>query len=343
MRDFKYFTNILTHYESIQKLKRGEMCAPRFCTLQTSNRCNQNCMGCSFGHHDIRLNNEIMSFDNHLKILDQLINIGVKGFEFCGGGEPTCLPYLLDCMKYLVDRKCNVGLITNGVFLNNELMEFVINYGTYIRVSMETGCEELYIKYKRCPDNHYTKVVTNLKHLLLLKRKIKSMCDVSLKFDISKTLQGDFHIKQSFKIAKEMNYSTVQFKFLRHEPEELSFMERMYQREILLKKGRELGMGVGVPDVSNNEEVPQCWLNPLHIVVDYLGDVYLCCYYYYREKEHKIGNMLQQSLEDIWYSSQHWEKIKQINKNKCAAVDCKFFEHHHIINKAFINGRENYL
>jgi len=89
--------------------------------------------------------------------------------------------------------------------------------------------------------------------------------------------------------------------------------------------------------------VPQCWLSPIHTVVDYLGDVYICCYYYYRMEEMNLGNMLRKPFSELWYSPEHWNKIQDIDKEECRRVDCKFFAHHQKVKEAFVNGRQDFL
>lgn len=342
--DRQYFHNILSHYDSIEKIKDGGMPSPRFCTLQTSNKCNQNCKGCSFGYHDIQLDGKIMSWENHKRILQDLIDIGVRGFEFCGGGEPTCLPYLLDAMKFLHSRNCSFGMITNGVSLTPKLIEYIILYGTYIRVSLESAQEKIYQEYKRCSENHFSKVIDNIHTLILTKQRYNSDCDIGIKFDVSRSLQGHNHFKTAIEFGENSKVDSIQFKCLRHIPEELSRLEKMDQYFILQKLKTESK----VPIIDwlipiSFEKVPQCILSPLHIVVDYIGDVYICCYYYYRAEEHKIGNLFKQPLKELWFSKVHQEKINSIQRVRCAQVDCKFFGHHQIIKEAFRNGRMEFL
>ena len=59
-----------------------------------------------------------------------------------------------------------------------------------------------------------------------------------------------------------------------------------------------------------------------------------CCYSYYRPEQMYLGNIIKQSFEEIWFSQNHWDKIKGIDKKACARVDCKFFRHHLAVNEA---------
>jgi len=341
----EYYHNILTHYASIRHLQNGQMVAPRFCTFQTSNQCNQNCMGCSFGGlNNKALNNTMMSEADHIRILYKLIDVGVRGFEFCGGGEPTLLPYLSHLFHILKTNNKAFGIITNGVKLNSSLIDYLSTCGTYCRISLEASNIEDYVKYKRVPSKHWSMVLRNVSAIAAIKDRV---CDVSLKFDVGRTLNGKKHYEDAIKIGTELGVDSVQFKFLRHEPEELSVDEKYIEQTKLELVMRDTKTGVNiidglVPDQSI-EDIPQCWLNPIHTVVDHLGDVYICCYYYYRGDEHKIGNMLKNDFEYFWDAPEHMEKIKNINRLDCHKVDCKFFAHHATVNNAFKNGRIEFL
>lgn len=345
-KEIKYNFNILTHYDAILQIKKGQMPSPRFCTLQTSNICNQHCKGCSFGGHtEAKLNNKFMSHDDHFLIVDTLIDQGVRAFEFAGGGEPTLLPYLTELMYYLHEKNCSIGLITNGLNLSDELIKFLVEHGTYCRISLEASTKEKYEEYKRVPYWHWDKVLQNIKRLIGAKRSIDSLCDVSVKFDVGKSLRGTSHYIEALELGWLLKVDSIQFKFFRHEPEELNAHEKLDECLKLRKLLNIIPTSVNVINglIPQPYPVPQCWLSPIHTIVDYLGDVYICCYYYYRMKEMKLGNILTEHFCNFWYSQKHWNKIQDINKAECAKVDCKFFAHHQKVKEAFINGRQDFL
>lgn len=333
----KYYHNILTHYNAIHKLIHGVMCSPRFCTFQTSYACNHKCKGCSYNNI---LNGKMMKEKDHIKIIYDLINIGVKGFEFCGGGEPFTLPYIDKLIDILIKHDCGFGSITNGSLLTDDLIERFVRYGTYIRISLEASNPMDFKKYKQVSNNQWPKIIVNIDKLVKLKKKYNSDLDIGIKFAVSKTLRGKQHYIDSLNLAKNLSVTNIQFKSLRHEPEELTLFEKVEEGKILNK------ISSSIPIISNivpQNDIPQCWLNPLHTVVDWCGNVYICCYYYYREKEFKIGNMLEVPFEKFWYDSEHQNKIKSIDKRKCSNIDCKFFNHHKTIKDAFKNNRNEFL
>jgi len=139
-----------------------------------------------------------------------------------------------------------------------------------------------------------------------------------------------------------LKVSNVQFKTLSHEPEELS--EEEWRQECVLLSTMEPSSPIPILNgLGRQGPAPQCWLNPLHTVVDHQGDTYLCCYYYWREDTHRIGNFLRDGFDAVWFSEHHRELIRQINWRECDKVNCKFFRHHRLVEDAFRGGRIEFL
>lgn len=332
---------ILTYYTEIQQLKRGEMCSPRFADLHTSNRCNHNCVGCAYKDG---LNNKIMTFDEHNKVVDDLLDLGVKGFDFAGGGDPLMIPYLSDIFDKIKKANCYYGIITNGSLLTDDLIRQIIDQATYIRISLEASCKEEYRKYKKVRAKEWYRVLDNISKLVKEKIKNKSNCEIGIKFSVGKSFRGARHYRNAMSLGNELCVDNIQFKALRHKPEELTLIEKGKENIIYNKifKSKHYGMKLKKWILPVND-IPQCWLNPLHIVVDYLANVYICCYYYYRYDDHKIGNMFKKPLKDLWYSDYHKKLIMQIDKNECKKVDCKFFYHHKDAEQMLNGGSYEFL
>lgn len=329
-------TNIISYYDNIQLLQTDLMPGPRFVDLHTSNRCNQNCKGCAYANW---LDNKIMSEEDHMKIIYDLLDLGVKGFDFAGGGEPLMLRYLPGIWDTIKRHGGNYGLVTNGTLLTDDLIDQLVEQATYVRISLEATCPHDYCMYKGVSTNHWSKAVGNIDKLVKAKKAKNSKCDISIKFSVGKSLRGFSHYHRGIQLGKVLKVDNVQFKALRHKPEELTLQEK--KDEDLIDISAE---GIQVRKwITPAEKIPQCWLNPLHTVVDHTGNVYICCYYYYRGKEHVLGNMLETKIDKFWFSDEHKKKIKDINKKECAKVDCKFFRHHRVVDEMIKTGKWNFL
>jgi len=336
---------ILAHGKQIEQIRKwlfsneGELPPPFMGVLQLNYSCNENCRGCAFP--DWNKANFIPKEKDAFRMVDESMDYGVKAWDICGGGEPTLIPYLLKLLQHIIDRNCNYAIITNGVYMPDDLLAYIARTATYIRVSLETGDRDLYAYYKRIPPEYYDRVIENIRMLRDLKHPDT---ELSLKFDIDKTLNGDNHIRTSFKTAIGLGVDTVTFKSMtgESEPSDWNKIESEYLLNSLIK-GYSGKTTIINSIYFNKSYIPQCWLNPLHTVIDGYGDVYICCYYYnpkgHPKSNHCLGNLFDKSFKEIWESPEHKEKIKNIKKEHCALFDCKFFNHHKVVNEAIMRGR----
>jgi len=329
---------ILALGDKIQQIKNGSFPIPVMGVLQLNYSCQQNCKSCAFT--DWNKANYVPTKEQTFYIINQLFDYGVRTFEFCGGGEPLLVPYFEEVIRYLLSKGCDYSLITNGVGFTDSLIELVAQTASYCRVSLETGDRELYQEYKRVPAWHFDRVTENIGKLVAQKHPDT---ELSVKFDVDINLQGEKHIKDSYNLALRLGVDTAIFKGMTGwtEAEDTLKIEAEYQLKELMKDNK--SKTTIVNSIYFDKTVPQCWLNPLHTLIDGYGDVYLCCYYYrpdaHTKENHCIGNVYKTPFKEIWESDNHWQKIKGIDKTQCPKFDCKFFNHHKIAEEVFKRGR----
>ena len=81
-----------------------------------------------------------------LNIIDQIVDFGVRSITFTGGGEPLTNKNIDDAIEYASDVGLNIGLVTNGGLLNNEINQSVNHCCRFIRVSIDAGTVETHHK-----------------------------------------------------------------------------------------------------------------------------------------------------------------------------------------------------
>ena len=338
-------SNIIHRYDDILRLREGKKVYPHFVTMQTCSVCNQKCAGCAYsGQH----NGQILSLTDHITAIDKLMKVGVKSFEFCGGGEPSLIPGLHRIIAYIGVNGGHVGLMTNGVSLTPEVIQAMCLWGTYIRFSLEASSEDDYLAYKN--SNAWQSVLATVENTLRARFETSNcLLQVGLKFAVGKSLRGSEHYMNALELAAIYNgVDRVTFNLLTNCDEELC------QGDII-KEAALLGIAIGkyketwafevVDNVRHlyDSMIPQCYLNPLHTVIDETGDMYICCYYNYRQEKHRVGNIIHDDFEKIWMSEEHLAKIASIDRSECAKVRCKFFDHHKAVKDFELNGRGFFL
>lgn len=337
----------------IRKWKGSDiMPRPLFADLHLSNACEMACTGCAY-QDDLTTPSDSMSWGDASEVVSDLIGFGTKAFDIAGGGEPLMLPYIGKLMNKIHVGGGKFGLITNGLKMDHKVQEYLVKYGSYVRISLEASNEQDYWNYKYVSSESWLTVIKNIQDLVRLRNEVGSPLEIGIKFAVGKSLCGHAHYYAGMMIGRALHVDSIQFKSLRHEPEELSLVgkqkeegyfkdiiEQLYKENIsLCSKTRHWIVPIG------DKEVPQCWLNPLHTVVDPGGNIYLCCYYYYRKSvmDHTIGNMIDTPIEQLWGNKRHRSLIKQIKREECAMVDCKFFKHHALVDNVLQTGTDMWL
>lgn len=330
---------ILHRWGELENLRDyGEFPYPHFVDFHTSYACNNHCVGCAYGTLH---NGKIMEKEKHFALVEAMLQLKVRYFDFAGGGEPTMLPYLQELMQFIRDNGGYFGLITNGSRLDDAFIDFLCENATYVRISLEASNPSCYKTYKRVDEGMWERI------LHAAKRLAGGLDDFTLKFSVGNSLSGFMHYSDALLLALRLGVKQVTFKALRHPPEELSVEEKRYEAAIL----KELLMYYP-PDIKvtawieewEYDSIPQCWMTPMHTVFDVDGNMYICCYYYYRTEAMKLGNIFEggTSLTDnflnLWFSNVHKQKLAAVKRSDCAKVDCKFFYHHTAYDAAVKKG-----
>ena len=367
-----FIDNLKIRMADIQAIKHwidnaaGTIPPPMFVDLHLSYTCNYACKGCAYGGQS-KLGGWCMDEIKSLGLINTLLKWGVMAFDFAGGGEPLLMPGIIDRWREINTAGGYYGLITNGYYLTDDIIEELVDSGTYCRVSLEMPNKALFNQYKGLPEDaqDFDIILNNIIRLVKKRNEANSPLEVSIKFAVGKTFCFDNgqispkaiwdRIHEGYILYKQLGVNSVTYKALRHEPEELSQEQKKLtldelqgvfrtEMDICANHGLDFGDIHVWIDECDAQDIPQCKLSPLHTVLDWQGNIYICCYYYYREKEHLLGNIFKDDIRQLWGSKKHLDKVRQIDREKCKLVDCKFFKHHadtQVTNND--NGRKYFL
>lgn len=328
-------TRILTHWTEARMILDGKMPAPRTAIVYPTYVCNQDCLWCEYNaeNTDNQLT-RVMSKERLFKLVDDLRELGVLGVEFCGGGEPTLHPNLAELVRYMKERGTSVGLLTNGTKLKGELASALVDCASYVRVGFDGATPETAnrVKRPRTPEARFEAVCDNIAAMLALRAERKTGVRISIKVVLDKN--NVHEIEECVRLAVKLGVDSVQFKAARLVASELTPEQSdAVDRELVELRARYPQM----PIVGGAEKInmtTHCWLTPLQLTVDPMGDVYLCCYYRHRKERHTIGNCFETPLKELWYSERHQEAIRGIQPHECNNLDCRFVKYNQILDEA---------
>ena len=337
-RVFSFLQNrILTHYPAARMLLDGEMPAPRTAIVYPTYVCNQNCLWCEYAE-DNRIHHNMMPAERLRKLIWDLKDLGVRGVEFCGGGEPTLHPVLPELIREMKAGGVSVGLLTNGTMLRGELASATVDCISYVRVGFDSARPETFNKVKR-PNSRqagFDAVCENVAGLVALREERATNVRISMKTIVS--ADNYTELEDCVKLALELRVDSIQFKAARMCATELN-AEQTAQVTRRIEELRQHHIGVSIiGSVDKVNMKRQCWLTPIQIMVDTFGDVFLCCYYRHRKESHCFGNAFDEPLHDVWYSQRHWDAINAIKPAECNLLDCRFVAYNDVMSELLLEN-----
>lgn len=113
--DGKQYTSnvskLLHRVDKLKDLQQGKS-SPIMIHIAPTANCNLKCTYCCYAN---RTKGESLSKEQVFNTLKQFSELGVKGVEWTGGGDPSMYPHLEDCITEADRLGYDQGLITNGL------------------------------------------------------------------------------------------------------------------------------------------------------------------------------------------------------------------------------------
>jgi radical SAM protein with 4Fe4S-binding SPASM domain len=320
---------ILTMYPVAKKILEGEMVYPLMAVVYPSYVCNHNCQGCSYRELN-RKENVFLDPKNFVKLLRSLRSLEVKSIELSGGGEPTSHPQFCELAEGAVKEGFDLALLTNGFLLSGRIADVVVDNFTYVRVSVDANDGGVYNQIHRPPEIYgFQTILNNLEEVISKRNQRNSKLTVGAKVLVCQTNMN--FIESVTSLAKDIGCDYVQFEPMRNTEDSL-FPEQIARVDDLIKTLQERYYPFSVCGGAKGSKTNmKCWLSPIHILVDPLGDVYPCSHYQYRRGSTRMGNLFRQPLEKIWFGSKHKEVIRDLKVEECNLYDCRWHYYNEIM------------
>ena len=360
---FLYPNTWVFHGDVVNKVLSGNYSAiTPFCsefvpTMNCSNRCRM-CgyksvkkLDGSWKRNDFlnpRIHMQDIGFAKSL--LDKLIDGGVKGIIFTGGGDPVLFSGLEKLMAHATERKVDSVLYTNGNSLSiNRIDEIIRTKPLLVRVSLNTGTEEIYNKF-HCPLNKQTAFQGTLKTIEEFARGAidNPLMSVGVGFVINEINRHDL-IETALRIKEIKEKVGGGIEFVTYRPAVDYYNSQQLPTELLdetckiveTKVSEVLcGTGIRVRNLEmrykalkqNDKNYTEFKETGIFGELGPNGKMYLCCdrntnpYY-------EIGDLTKNSLLDIYSGKQRKNLLDEINRGKCERCPpaCKSHE----VNKQF--------
>lgn len=161
-------TKISWYRERVEAWHRGERVAPITMDIALTRRCQAACAFCAAKTQASASPSLDIPKDIALGFLDDAAQIGVKGISLISDGESTLVDYYAEFIEYAAKLGIKIGLGTNGIALDRELLERILPHVTYLRFNFSAGERKRYSEIMGLKPVFYDKVLENIGHALAI-------------------------------------------------------------------------------------------------------------------------------------------------------------------------------
>jgi MoaA/NifB/PqqE/SkfB family radical SAM enzyme len=171
-----YSFKLLAHIERLREIREPSSTLPIHVILMPTNRCQCRCIYCSYqtdlGRRQIIKKQDELSFSELSKIIAALKQLDVKAITISGGGEPSMHRDFASILADIHKQKIDIGIISNGLFRDKEIISAVRNYAKWVRISIDAGQAATYNATHRTNEMAYDLIWTNVAKLARKPKKV---------------------------------------------------------------------------------------------------------------------------------------------------------------------------
>ena len=304
---------------------------PERIQIEITNRCNYTCGMCP--RESFNLPEKDIPLDLFKKIIDRLdtsYNITLTGW-----GEPLLHPALMDMIVYTKDKGHNVGVTTNGLLLAPFVEKFIEKSLDKLTISLDSVEESIEVKEGH-PSN---KVVQKNMESLIRSRGDKKKPMITIQI----TLHDKKQCLETIKYAGEVGADRVYLVRLNIPFGMNSFKRPNLEEELeIYKESEEIAKKYGLQVDNNFTAFDNQLLRSLYKKLrpmmyrsdkycpkpyDYLyinidGKATPCC----DLPRHEVGNILKQSIDEIWHS-ENMQYFRKHQNDVCGTCDALRLKH----------------
>lgn len=299
--------------------------APVNVTWEITRHCNLNCTHC-LSREQLKTCDDELSFDECIKLIDELIDAGVFQINI-GGGEPFMRDDIWDILKYCHDREFVTCVSTNGSKIDEAAaeklaaMEFM-----YMQVSLDGATEETNDAIRG--KNTYKMAMQAIQNLYNAGFK-------GLSINTVVTAKNFRELPDLYLLAKKYNSKP---RLSRFRPsgggaemwDEYSLSkEQTEELAELLSAHRDIVTGDSFFSITKDDRknlgLNMCGACKMTCSISPNGKMFPCAFMQY--DEFLAGNIREENFLDIWNNSPVMKMFRDLNPKSCQ--DCPRFDNCH--------------
>lgn len=270
-----------------------------------------------------------MSMECMQTIIEKLYAVGTYNVVFTGGGEPLInKDVTLYGMLMAKKKNMNIGLYTNGMFLQEDVCRKICEISpAFVRISVYGLTSVEFEQYTHTSQKGYNSVINNIKTLIKVRNSMGVNTNIALSFLVHPILIPDVR-----KIDEFLNYFkedelnslySIRFTpavdyFYNNQHDNKYFSDIFEFLQNFSKKNSSVKI---IPywhrlnDLYSEKIYSECYGNGYYAEIGPDGSMYLCCEKLL-QKEFCFGNIIQNTVEEIYNSSLRKAMIDAIKRKK---------------------------
>jgi len=326
--DVRQFSSdkILKHLDRVNAWLKGENPSPITVELDMTNLCNHKCPECSGWYFQNR-NHDSLPNDLAEDIVRQLAKAKIRGLIFTGGGEPVCHPYIKEVVKLAYNLDLDIGFITNGSLITEEIAKVLLECCTWLRVSLDATSAKTFERIHGMDGDTFNKVVNNIALLTKIKSELRSRTAIGIGYLTCDYTKDEMYDMTT--LCKDLGVDYLQFRPMQmHNNGKFEYHRNDIKKEIIrcLKQSNDRYKVLYskykyemMQDKEYGRNYNKCYGYQFATVIAADAKMYLCCHMRGYEK-YCIGDLRKNNFEEIWNSKQRTKVVENIDFQDCVPL-----------------------
>ncbi len=281
-------------------------------SIEPTNHCNLKCPECPSGLGELTRPLGLLKTDDFKSLIDQIKKTGFY-VQLYFQGEPYINKNLPQMIKYAQENKIYISVSTNGHFISEKNVDFIIeNAPDKLIFSIDGLDEETYQNYR--VGGTFKNADEGLRVLINRRKELKKKLPyIELQFIVMK--QNEHQIAELFKYGKEVGVDKVTLKTMQVSNYEnaVKFLPKnpKYRRYIVSDNSIRI----------KNKLKNHCFALWRTSVITWDGKVVPCCFD--KDANFTLGYLANEKFKDVWLSQNYMQFRQGVLDDRKALEMCK--------------------
>jgi len=320
---------IYYHAEALQEIKATGNTYPIHIQIGLTSYCNHRCLFCyASSIAEDSSKTDIIDSDALLHFLQDAKDKGLKAVTIVGAGEPLLHPNVTDILYGIHRIGLDIGIYTNGSKLKGEIAKAVLATCTFVRISINAASSDEHERVHSVK-GQFEGIVENVRDLARIKQENnQSFPTIGAQFVFFKDNYGS--MQDAAKLWKEVGIDYIAFKPLIGSDDHNSYngkaepvndaLNVIKHMKMALSEETERFKVYGKYEQYEHTKLKErlykvCYGHNIDTNLLSDGNLTLCCNLF--SEEWYLGNIYEESFDDIWDGERRKRIVNSINLKVC--------------------------